>query len=106
MGASLFLFAVGLLASYFTHSICGVIGDGYYITFVWASAAILLSSFAVPWFKYEYHEHRVIRWTEVKCVFSDIHYVFLLTLGLFLGGCFAFQFNWGSGSSASSLEVR
>ena len=94
MGASLFLFAVGLLASHFKLSICGVIGDGYYITFVWASAAIFLSSFAVPWFKYEYLEHRVISWTEVKCVFSDIHYVFLLILGLFLGGCFAFQFYW------------
>ena len=42
----------------------------------------------VPW------RHRVIGWTEVKCVFSDIHYVFLLAVGLFLGSCCAFQINW------------
>ena len=52
IGTSVFLFAVGLLASHFTLNICGAIGDGYYITFVWSSAAIMLSSFAVPYFKY------------------------------------------------------
>ena len=74
IGASVSLFSVGLLASHFTLNICGVIGDGYYITFVWAPAAIMLSSFAVPWLKYEYLEHRVVNWTEVKCVFSDIFF--------------------------------
>ena len=54
----------------------------------------LVSSFAVPWFKYEYLEHRVVNWTEVKCVFSDIHYVFLLSLGLFLGSLCTFQVYW------------
>ena len=49
IGASVSLFAVGLLASHFTLNICGVTGDGYYIAFVWAQAAIMLSSFAVPW---------------------------------------------------------
>ena len=78
IGASVSLFSVGLLASHFTLSICGVIGDGYFITFVWAPAVIMVSSFAVPWFKYEYIEHRVMNWTEVKSIFSDIHYVFLL----------------------------
>ena len=52
IGASVVLFAVGLLASHFTLNICGVIADGYYITFVWSSAAIMVSSFAVPRFKY------------------------------------------------------
>ena len=79
------LFSVGLLAAHFTLNISAVIGDGYHIAFVWAPAAIMLSSFAVPWFKYEYLEHRFVNWTEVKCVLSDIHYVFLLSLGLFLG---------------------
>ena len=71
IGASVFLFAVGLLASHFTLNICGVIADGYYITFVWSLAAIMLSSFAVPWFKYDHLEHRLISWTEVKlmCLF-------------------------------------
>ena len=94
IGASVSLFAVGLVASHFTLNICGVIGDGYYIASVWAPAAIILSSFAVPWFKYEYLEHRVVNWTEVKCVLSDIHYVFLLNFGLFLGSCCAFQMYW------------
>ena len=31
---------------------------------------------------------------EVKTVFSDIHYVFVLVVGLFLGSCCAFQINW------------
>ena len=62
IGASVSLFAVGLLASHFTLNICGVTGDGYYIAFVWAQAAIMLSSFAVPWwwFKYEYIEYCVV----------------------------------------------
>ena len=94
IGASVSLFSVGLLASHFTLNICGIIGDGYYIAFVWAPAAIMLSSFALPWLKYEYLNHRVVNWTEVKCVFSDIHYVFLLSLGLFLGSCCAFQMYW------------
>ena len=94
ISSSLSLFAVGLLASHFTLSICGVVGDGYYITFFWASAAILLSSITVPWFKYDYLEHRVISWTEVKCVFSDIHYVFVLIIALYLGSCISFQFYW------------
>ena len=42
IGASVSLFSVGLLASHFTLSICGVIGDGYFITFVWAPAVIML----------------------------------------------------------------
>ena len=94
IGASVSLFAVGLLAAHFTLSICGVIGDGYYITFVWAPAAIMLSSFALPWVKYEYLEHRVISWTEVKCVVFDIHYVFVLIISMFLGSCVSFQFYW------------
>ena len=94
ISASVSLFSVGLLASHFKLNICGVIGDGYYIASVWAPAAIILSSFAVSWFKYDYLEHRVVNWTEVKCVLSDIHYVFLLSLGLFLGSCCAFQMYW------------
>ena len=94
IGASVSLFGVGLLAAHFTLSICGVVEDGYYITFVWASAAIMLSSFALPWVKYEYLEHRVVSWTEVKCVVFDIHYVIVLILGLFLGSCCAFQIYW------------
>ena len=94
ISASMSLFSVGLLAAHFTLNICHVTGDGYHIAFVWAPAAIMLSSLAVPWFKYEYFEHRVLNWTEVKCVLSDIHYVFLLSLGLFLGSCCAFQMYW------------
>ena len=51
IGGSVSLFAVGLLASHFTLTICGVIRNGYYIVFVWSRASIMLSSFAVPWFK-------------------------------------------------------
>ena len=94
IGAGVSLFAVGLLASHFQLTICGVIGNGYYIALVWASTSIMLSSFAIPWFKYEYLEYRVISWMEVKTVFSDIHYVFVLVVGLFLGSCCAFQINW------------
>ena len=94
IGASVSLFSVGLLAAHFTLNICGVIGHGYYIAFVWAPAAIMLSSFAVPWFKYEYLEHRVMNWNEVKCVFCDTHYVFILIIGLFLGPSTSFQFTW------------
>ena len=94
IGGSVSLFAVGLLAAHFTLNICGVIGNGYYIAFVWASTSIMLSSFALPWFKYEYLEHRVMNWNEVKCVFCDTHYVFILIIGLFLGSCTSFQFTW------------
>ena len=94
ISSSVSLFSVGLLASHFTLDICGVIGHGYYIAFVWAATATMLSSFALPWFKYEYLQHRVINWTEVKCVLSDIHYIFMLSLCLFLGSCCAFQMYW------------
>ena len=94
IGASVSLFAVGLLAWHFTLNICGVIGDGYYIAFVWAAAGTMLCSFALPWFKCEYLQHRVMNWTDVKCVLSDIHYVSLLSLCLFLGSCCTFQMCW------------
>ena len=94
IGGSVSLFVVGLLAAHFTLNICGVIGNGYYIAFVWASTSIMLSSFALPWFKYEYLEHRVMNWNDVKWVFSDIHYVFMLLISMFLGSCISFQINW------------
>ena len=94
IGASVSLFGVGLLASHLRITICGVTGDGYFVTFFWAGAAIMLSSFAFPSFKYEYLEHRVIKWTEVKSVLFDIHYVFMLIFSLFFGCCIAFQFYW------------
>ena len=87
------LFSVGLLAAHFTLNIFRVTGDGYHIAFVWAPAAIMLSSFAVPWFKYEYLEHRVVNWNEVKCVLSDIHYVCLFSLAS-QGSCCAIQMYW------------
>ena len=94
IGASVSLFGVGLLASHLRITICGVTGDGYFVTFFWAAAAIMLSSFALPSFKYEYLEHRVIKWTEVKSVLFNIHYVFMLMFSLFLGCCCAFPFYW------------
>ena len=94
IGGSVSLFSVGLLASHFTLNICRVIGHGYHIAFVWSSASIMLSSFALPWFKYEYLEHRVMNWNDVKWVFSDIHYVFMLLISMFLGSCISFQINW------------
>ena len=89
IGGSVSLSAVSLLASHFTLNICGVIRNGYYIAFVWASTSIMLSSFALPWFKYEYLKHRVMKWGEI--VFSDSHYVFILIVGMFLGSCTTFQ---------------
>ena len=94
IGGSVSLFAVGLLAALFTLNLCGIIGNGYYIAFVWASTSIMLSSFTLPWFKYEYLEHRVMNWNEVKCVFCGTHCVFILIIGLFLGSCTSLQFNW------------
>ena len=94
IGGTVSLFAVGLLAAHFTLIICGVIRHGYYIAFVWSSASMILSSLALPWFKYEYLEHRVMNWKEVKSVFSDVHYLFVLIVGLFLGSCAAFQLYW------------
>ena len=87
-------FAVGLLAAHFRLNICRVIGNVYNIAFVWSSASIMLSSFALPWFKYEYIEHRLLNWNEVKCIFGDTHYVFILIIGLFHGSCTSFQFTW------------
>ena len=52
IGGSVSLIAVGVLASHSTLNLCGVIGDGYYIAFVLSPGSIMLSSFAVPWFKY------------------------------------------------------
>ena len=94
ISGSVSLFVVGLLASHFTLNICGVIGNVYYIAFVWSSMSIMLSSFALPWFKYEYLEHRLVNWNEVKCIFGDTHYVFILIIGLLLGSSTSFQFTW------------
>ena len=54
----------------------------------------MLSSFALSCFKYEYLEHRGVNWNDVKCVFSDIYYVFVLIISMFLGSCISFQINW------------
>ena len=52
IGGSVSLFGVGQLASHFTLNICRVIGNGYYIAFVWSPPSIMLSSFALTWFEY------------------------------------------------------
>ena len=67
----------------------------YFITFFWAAAAIMVSSFALPnSFIYEYLEHRVVKWTEIKSLIFDVHYVFMLIFSLLLGFGSAFQFYW------------
>ena len=61
----------------------------FVVIFFEAAAAIMLSSFAIPWLKYEYHEQCVIKWNEVKNVLFDIHDVFMLIFSLFFGCCLA-----------------
>lgn len=94
MGAGLSLLLVGLLASKFKYVICEHVKDGYFVAFYVTALTTTLSLFAMPWIKYEYLEKRVIDWVEVKNIFAQGHYQFILVLSFYFGCCFAYQHHW------------
>ena len=94
IGASLSLFAVGMIASQIKNSICGRIEYGYFVTFPWVAFAITMSLIALPWISFEYLEHRVIKWRDVKSVVFETHYLVLLFIGFYFGWCLSFQYYW------------
>ena len=94
VAAAIFLFAVGMIANYVDISICSAIQPGYYVSFPIAAIAIGLSLIAFPWVEYEYLEHRVITWNEVKAVLLDKHYIVMLLIDFYSGWCFSFQYQW------------
>ena len=65
------LFAVGMIVSHVNISIRGTVQSGYYISSPVAAIAIGLSLVAFPWVKYEYLQHKVITWSEVKRFLVD-----------------------------------
>ena len=94
IGASLSLFAVGIIASQIKNSICGGIEYGYFVTFPWAAFTVTMSLFTLPWISFEYLEHRVIKWRDVKSVVFETHYLVLLFIGFYFGWCLSFQYYW------------
>ena len=94
IGASLSLFTVGMIASQIKNSICGKIEYGYFVTFPWVAFTISMSLFSLPLISFEYLEHRVINWGDVKSVVFETHYLVLLFIGFYSGWCFSFQLYW------------
>ena len=94
VGGAISLFVVGMIASRTVVTICGQIQHGYFVVFPASAAMMALSLISVPWMDYEYLEHRVINWTEVKAVLFDSHYAVVLFVSFYSGACYSFQSQW------------
>ena len=94
IGASISLFSCGMIASRITYDICGVVGNGYFVAFPLAAFTNGMTLLALPWITFEYLEHRVIKWTEVKNVVFSYHYSIILFITMYFGCCFTFQQHW------------
>ena len=94
IGGGFSLFAAGMVASDIMNTVCGSVQYGYYVTFPWVAFTISMSLFALPWVTFEYYEHRVINWDDVKSVLLENHYWVVFFVAFFSGWCFSFQFYW------------
>ena len=94
IGASFSVFAVGIMALFIKLPICGIIGYGYFTVCLFSALFMAHCLCVVPWVKYEYLDHRVINWSDVRGVVFNFHYLVVLFVGLCIGICFGYQTFW------------
>lgn len=94
IGGILLFFAVGITATFTYETICGIVSHGYYATLIWPPLATCLALPVLPWITFEYFDHRVVNWSDVRSVLLSCHYVIALFITIILGCCSSFQQYW------------
>ena len=94
IASSVSLFSFGMLTFHIFIKICEKFRHGYVMVFPWSASWLGLSLLSIPWIIFEYLHYRVVDWAEVKGILSDGHYVVMLLIACFCGGCFSFQVRW------------
>ena len=66
----------------------------YVVIFFFVAGYQFLTLFTLPFMNFEYLDHRVIDYKEVKNVLTTFHYIFMLIICCHSGLCSAFQTRW------------
>ena len=94
IGTSTFVFGSALIAWRVKINICGVEGYGFFACFIVAALSFLMSMLSLPFFEFKYEKDRIINWQEVKSVFFNGHYVFMILITFFVGAAISFHNFW------------
>ena len=94
IGGGIALFIVGMSLYHFQHQVCGDQGPNYVIIFFFVVGFQALTLGTLPFMKFQYLDHRVIDYKEVKKVLTKPHYILILVICCHLGLCSAFQARW------------
>ena len=94
IGAGLALFIVGMSLSQILHSVCSHMVPDYAVIFFFVVGYQFLTLFTLPLMNFEYFDHRMVDYNEVKKVFKTFHYVLILIICCHAGWCSAFQTRW------------
>lgn len=94
IGGGLALFMVGISLSHILHYVCGDLVPNYVAIFFFVVGFQFLTLATLPFMNFEYLEHKVIDYDEVKKVLFDPHYILILVICCHTGWCSAFQVRW------------
>ena len=94
IGGGLALFIVGMSLNHILHYVCGKQESDYVVIFFFVVGFQILTIGTLPFMKFEYLEHRVIDYKEVKKVLTNPHYILILVVCCHSGLCSAFQARW------------
>ena len=94
IGGGIALFVCGLALNDIRHNVCGKMVPNYVIIFFFVTGYLLLTSLTVPFIHYEYDEHKVIDYKEVKSFLTKFHYIFMLVICCLSGWFRMFQLRW------------
>lgn len=94
IGAGLALFVVGLSVYHFELYVCGELAPNYVVIFFFVVGFQFLTLGTLLFMRFEYLEHRVIDYQEVKKVLTKPHYILILIICCHCGSCASFQTRW------------
>ena len=94
VGGGLALFVVGNSVYHIQHYVCGDLAPDYVIIFFYVVGFQVLTLGTLRWMNFEYLEHKVIDYKEVKRVLTNPHYILILVICCHPGLCTSFQARW------------
>lgn len=94
IGGGLALFIVGMSVYHFQHNVCSNLAPDYVVIFFFVVGFQVLTFGTLPFMKFQYLEHRVIDYKEVKRVLTNPHYILILVICCHSGLCSSFQARW------------
>ena len=94
IGGGLALFIVGMSLNHILHYVCGKQESDYVVIFFFVVGFQVLTIGTLLFMKFEYLEHGVIDYKEVKKVLTNPHYILILVVCCHSGLCSAFQARW------------